>query len=135
EIPDEVEVIRAGAWDTKRHLSLGGRYPTVLALPDRWWSWMIGALPAGIAALRRVRFDAIWSTYPIGTAHRIGAALARHSGLPLVADFRDPMAQEGYPEHPLVWRSFARVERKAIETAAASTFTTRGALRMYRERY
>ncbi|MBS0325860.1 MAG: glycosyltransferase, partial [Proteobacteria bacterium] len=71
----------------------------------------------------------------IATAHVIGHALARRSGLPWIADFRDPMAQEGYPADPKTWRSFKCVEEAAIETARASVFTTPGAARMYRERY
>jgi len=135
DVPADAEVIRAPAWDTKRHLSLLGRYPLFLALPDRWSSWMVGAIPCGLRALRRFRPDAIWSTYPIATAHRIGTRLARSSGLPYVADFRDPMAQEDYPEEPLVWRSFERTERCAVAAASFSTFTTPGAVELYRERY
>lgn len=135
EVPPEATVIRAQAWDTKRHLSVDGRYPTFMALPDRWCSWLIGGLPAGLSAIRRYKPDAIWSTYPIATAHRISALLAKWTGLPLLADFRDPMAQDGYPADPLVWRSFARVERMAIEAAAISTFTTPGAVGLYKARY
>lgn len=135
QIPDEATVIRAQAWDTQRHLSIAGRYPTQLALPDRWWTWQVGGYIAGLRAIRKFNPDAIWSTYPIATAHRLAAMLARKSGLPYIADFRDPMAQEGYPENPRVWRSFASVENSAVNAATICTFTTPSAVAMYQDRY
>ena len=65
----------------------------------------------------------------------IGSTLARRSGLPWIADFRDPMAQPDYPADPATWRSFHRIERKAIFEASCSTFTTPSAVRTYRNRY
>ena len=135
DIPSGVEVIRAPAWDTSRHFAFAGRYPGFLARPDRWVSWWPGAVWSGTQAIRRHQPDAIWSTYPIATAHMIGSTLARRSGLPWVADFRDPMAQPDYPADPATWRSFHRVERKAIFEASCSTFTTPSAVRTYRNRY
>jgi glycosyltransferase involved in cell wall biosynthesis len=135
EIPDGVFVHRAVALDAARHLAIAGRYPAVLARPDRWASWGWPATVAGWRLVRRFRPAAIWSTYPIATAHVIGFRIARMSGLPWVADFRDPMAQDGYPEDPATWRAFARIEARTVRHAAASVFTTRGAARTYRQRY
>lgn len=135
ELPSSVPVIRAPAWDAKRHFSIAGRYPGFLGRPDRWCSWRPGAVLAGLQAIRRYRPDAIWSTFPITTAHRIGATLARLSRLPWIADFRDPMAQEGYPSDPATWRSFAKIERLTVSRAAYSTFTTPGAVNLYKQRY
>jgi hypothetical protein len=128
-------VIRASAWDTKRHLAIGGRYPAFMARPDRWRWWWLGAVPAGLWAIARYRPAAIWSTYPIATAHQIGATLAQISRLPLLADFRDPMAQDGYPSDPATWRSFERIERRTLAVARCSTFTTPGSVELYRRRY
>lgn len=135
DIPEGIEVVRAPAWDTARHFSIAGRYPGWLARPDRWISWWAGGVPAGLSLIRRYAPGAIWSSYPIATAHCIGATLRARSGLPWVADFRDPMAQEDYPEDPATWRSFDRIERQAIQTASIATFTTPSALRLYQERY
>ena len=135
QIPDEAPIIRAQAWNTQRHLSIAGRYPAFLALPDRWWPWYFGAVPAGLAAIKRFRPDAIWSTYPIATAHWIGASLASFTKLPLIADFRDPMVQDGHQCHPLFRWSSARVEKQTVRTATISTFTTPSAVEMYRNRY
>jgi hypothetical protein len=135
DIPEGVIVERAFALDTARHLAIAGRYPGALARPDRWKSWSLGAIPAGLQLIRRHRPSVIWSTYPIATAHRVADRLHGLSGLPWVADFRDPMAQDGYPEDPRTWAAFERIERSAVARAACSIFTTRGAAAMYRSRY
>lgn len=134
-VPSGVPVYRAFALDTQRHLSFHGRYPGALARPDRWVSWVFGAIPHILTILRKERPAAIWSTYPIATAHIIGAMAQQWSRLPWVADFRDPMAQDDYPADPATWRSFARVESRAVQRAQASVFATRGAAEMYRARY
>ena len=85
--------------------------------------------------IRDFKPDVIWSTYPIATAHLIGAELQRRSGLPWIADFRDPMAQNGYPEDPLTWQAFKRIESRAVSQAALCTFTTPSAASEYRQRY
>jgi glycosyltransferase involved in cell wall biosynthesis len=134
-IPPGTVVERAPAWDAARHLSIGGRYPAFLARPDRWRTWSIWGGRVGRRMIARYRPAAIWSTYPIATAHVLGATLQRASGLPWVADFRDPMAQQGYPADPATWRAFDRIEREAVQAARFSVFTTPGAAAMYRARY
>jgi glycosyltransferase involved in cell wall biosynthesis len=135
QIPVGTVVRRAWALDNARHLSIAGRHVAAWSRPDRWRSWHWDAVRVGRQMIARYAPQAIFSTYPIATAHGIAAALQRHSGLPWVADFRDPMAQDGYPSDPLTWQSFARIESLAVRQAAAWVFTTQGALRMYRERY
>ena len=135
EIPEGTVVVRAPAFDTARHFSIQGRYPGFLARPDRWISWLPGATVMGLSMIKRYKPDAIWSTYPIATAHLIGAALQKYSSLPWVADFRDPMAQEGYPSDPLTRKSFKKIEERATNKATLCTFTTPGAARLYAQRY
>ena len=134
-IPRGTVVERAWALDTARHLSIAGRYWGPLARPDRWMSWQIDAVRRGMAMIRRHRPNAIWSTYPIATAHLIGAELQRRSGLPWIADFRDPMAQDGYPSDPVTWQHFRRIEDTCFAHAALATFTTPGAAADYAQRY
>ncbi len=135
EVREGTKIVRAPALDTKRHFAIGGRYLNRLAIPDRWHWWRLSAIPLGLLAIRRHKPDLIWSTYPIATAHCVGRRLSRLSGIPLVADFRDPMAQDDYPSDPATWRSFDRIERQTVNTAAISTFTTPGAIDTYRLRY
>lgn len=135
DVPAATVVRRAFALDTARQLTIKGRYFGWMARPDRWISWKFAAIMAGKRLIKEFKPDVIWSTYPIATAHLIGAALHRHSGIPWVADFRDPMAQEGYPADPLTWQSYQRIEQEALQQARFSVFTTPGAAQMYRERY
>jgi hypothetical protein len=128
-------VRRAFALDSAKHLALFGRYPQWLSIPDRWWSWWLGAVPAGLAMIRESKPDVLWSTYPIATAHAIGHTLHKITGIPWVADFRDPMAQDDYPVEPAVHRAFERIERRTLTHCARAVFTAPGALRLYAERY
>lgn len=135
DIPASTIVRRAVAFDAARHFAIGGRFWSALARPDRWASWRFDAGRVGRHMLRQLRPAAIWSTYPIATAHVIGHALQRRSGLPWIADFRDPMAQEGYPSDPITWRHYRRIEEQVFESAALAVFTTPSAGRGYRAKY
>lgn len=134
-IPAGVIVERAFAFDAARLLSLAGRYPSFAARPDRWSNWRYLAVRAGRRLVSRCKPDAIWSTYPIPTAHVIADRLQAECGLPWIADFRDPMAQDGYPADPVTWQRFKSIEESTLTHARFSVFTTPGAARMYRERY
>jgi hypothetical protein len=135
EIPSFVKVIRAFGLDSRRHLSVRGRYLRATALPDRWVGWVAGAIPAGLYAIRKDNIDIIFSTYPIASAVLIGYFLHVMTGKPWVVDFRDTMTEEGYPEDPKTRRLYQWIERKAIEHGSRFLFTAPAAIRMYLARY
>lgn len=135
DVPPQTVVRRAFALDAARHLAWRGRYFAFTARPDRWVSWRFDGVRQGMRMIREFAPEVIWSTYPFATAHLIGANLAHRSGLPWIADFRDPMAQDGYPADPATWREFKRIEEIAVSRARRCVFTTPGALRTYRARY
>jgi hypothetical protein len=135
DVPSSTVVRRAFAMDAARHLSVKGHYVAAMARPDRWVSWRFDAVRQGMRLIREFRPQVIWSTYPIATAHMIGAELQQRSGLPWVADFRDPMAQEGYPDDPKTWRAYKAIETHALNRAALSVFTTPSAAAEYQQRY
>lgn len=135
DIPAGTVVKRAWGLDAARHLSIAGRYPSFIARPDRWASWQVAARYLGLQMIRHYRPHAIWSTYPIATAHQIGAALATRSRLPWIADFRDPMAQDDYPTDPSQRQCFVRLEQQVAQHAARMVMTTPGALRLYQDRF
>jgi hypothetical protein len=135
EIAPEAVVKRAFALDAARHLSLRGRYLGWTALPDRWVSWCLGAIPAGLAMIRRHRPQAIWSTYPIASAHLIALVLARLSGLPWIADMRDPMTDVDYPANPLQRRFYLWLEAQTLRRCTLAVCVTPGALADYQARF
>jgi glycosyltransferase involved in cell wall biosynthesis len=134
-IPPGTAVSRSFAFDAVRHLSIGGRYPSWVGIPDRWASWWLSAVPRGLALIRRLKPHLIWSTFPIATAHRIGLTLANKSGLPWVADFRDPMTEQDYPQDPRRREVFRRLEAEVVARASRCVFVTQSVLDMYRQRY
>ena len=135
DVPAGTVVRRAFALDASRHLQLKGRYLGWMARPDRWISWKFDAIRQGLRLIDEFKPDVIWSTYPIATAHVIASALHRKTRIPWVADFRDPMAQEGYPADPRTWQSYKDIETDAAQHARFCVFTTPGAARMYQQRY
>lgn len=135
DVPADLVVRRPFALDSGRHLAFRGRYLRPTALPDRWISWLFGAVPAGLKLIREFRPQVIWSTYPIPTAHLIGFALKRLTGLPWIADMRDPMTEKNTPENRMVWHAYRWVEKLTVRNCTRIVFTTPGAMAMYRARY
>jgi hypothetical protein len=77
----------------------------------------------------------------MATAHLIGYALHRLTGLPWVADFRDPMTEidpdtkQKFPTDSRLYRVRHWIENLAIRNSQRAVFVTSGALKLYRERY
>jgi glycosyltransferase involved in cell wall biosynthesis len=112
-----------------------------MALPDRWVTWWPAALATGLKLIHRHKPDVIWSTFPIATTHLIAMTLQRFSGLPWVADFRDPMTDvdpltgEEFPEDPATRMVNGWIERPAFRHCARAVFTTPSTLKMYASRF
>jgi hypothetical protein len=135
EIPNDVAVERAFALDAARHLAVGGMYPRALANPDRWSSWFVPGVISGLRLVRRYRPRALFSTFPIATAHMIALAIHRMTGIPWVADFRDPMAQDDYPSDPVLRRRWHDLDYGVMHHAARAVFTSGNAIDDSRARY
>lgn len=139
EVPPGTTVHRAFALDTARHLQFAGRYWGWMARPDRWISWKYAAIRDGLKLIEKFEPDVIWSTFPIATAHVIASVLHQKTGIPWVADFRDPMAHVAanvsFPADPRAWQSYLEVEADTVARAQHCVFAAPGAMRMYRNRY
>jgi glycosyltransferase involved in cell wall biosynthesis len=135
EVSDDVVVRRAPTLDTARHLAIRRAYPRLLALPDRWVTWWLAAVPVGLRLIRKYRPNVIWSTYPIATAHLIGLTLHYLSGIPWLADFRDSMTEEDYPRDRATRWVYRWIERHTVASCSRAVFTAPGTVRMYSERY
>ncbi len=131
----QTKVYRAFALDAAKHLSLMKRYPRLVALPDRWSSWMLGAIPTGIYLIKKYKPDVIWSTYPIATAHFIGYCLHRMSKIPWISDFRDPMVNRGFSVEPLVRHTYQWIDRNVVYHSHRVVLTTPNVIQDYRSRY
>lgn len=134
-IPENVHVIRAFARDVHSALSIRGRYFKFTAVPDRWNSWILPAIVAGYRFIKREKPAVIYSTYPIPSAHVIGLVLHKLTGLPWVADFRDPMYQDGFPQGWLLRRAYRWIERKTVQYSSLQIFTTPGAVEQCATKY
>jgi glycosyltransferase involved in cell wall biosynthesis len=118
QISAETRVIRTRAVNTKRDLSVFGRYPALLALPDAWIGWMPFAIAAGRQLVRRDPVDLVYSTSPHATAHLIARRIASIARTPWVTDFRDPWIEDppepGAPNGP-IFRTVNRwLERRVV---------------------
>ncbi len=130
-----VPVVRTFALDTKKHLSVWGSYLGWMALPDRWVSWVLGAIPTGLSIIRKYRIEVIFSTFPISTAILIGLLLHRLTGKPWVVDLRDSMTEEDYPKEARSRRVRRWIEAQAMRHASRVIFTAASTQRMYLNRY
>ena len=135
DIPPEVSVVRTLALDTRRHLSIKNRYANWMALPDRWVSWCLSAIPAGLYIIYRKRIDLIFTTFPIATAVLIGLVLHRLTGKPWVVDFRDSMTEDDYPREERTRRTYRKIESQAIRHGSLFLFTATSTIDMYLKRY
>ncbi len=134
-IPESIPLIRVFALDAKKHLSIRGRYFRWMALPDRWGSWCLSAVPTGLIAIRRHRVDVILTTFPIATTVLIGLILHRLTGKPWVVDFRDSMTEDNYPHDSFTRRIWRWIESQAVKHSSRLVFTASSAVRMYLNRY
>lgn len=135
EIPATLEVHRAHGFDAARQLSWAGRYPRLFAMPDRWATWRYWAVRKALHIARTLRVDVVWSTFPIATAHLIGLKVAQRSGLPWIAEFRDPMWQGEYPPDRRVNAMWRRMEVEIFGRASRVVVTTPGAVNEYASRF
>jgi hypothetical protein len=135
EIHPATVVKRTWAIDISRHLSIRGIYFRGFALPDKWNSWILSAVPAGISLIKKYKPDLIWCTYPIISAHVIALLLHRITKVPLIADFRDPMLYETWPENNISRKIHGLVERKVVQAALKVIVTTPSTKELYKQRY
>jgi hypothetical protein len=134
-IPQNTNVIRAFARNTAKHLSFKGKYFSWMALPDNWQSWILGGFFSGLKSIYQNRPSVIVSTYPIASAHVIAYLLHKVTGIPWVADFRDPMAQEDYPTDKRKKKIFEWIEKKAVKHCKNIILTAPGAVEFYQNKF
>ncbi|MDQ3003030.1 MAG: glycosyltransferase [Fibrobacterota bacterium] len=135
QVPKGVDVTRTFALDAQRHLSFKGRYLGFTSVPDRFSTWIPGAVIAGLNLIRRHKIDLLFSTYPIPSAHVIGGTLARLTGKPWMADFRDPMWDETDGPLSPVMSARKAIEGSTMERCSKALVCTDGMADLFRARY
>jgi len=108
-VPDKARVERTFSLSGQRLINLlkrnGGKRKSVrsssgfgilraladfLLVPDTYIGWFPFALRRGKKLIEQLHFDCIYSTSPPDSTHLIAKRLSSWSGIPWVADFRDP---------------------------------------------
>ena len=133
-LPVETTVVRAFALDASRHLAVAGRYFRWTEIPDRWSSWILSGVIKGLIQILSNRPDIIYSTYPIPSSHVIGLLLHKLTGIPWVAEFRDPMVEEGYPAAGVERDLKIRLEDAIFRSTSRLVAVTPSAAAYYEER-
>ncbi len=92
-------------------------------VPAEQIGWVPGVVREGLRRHRAHRFDAMLTTSAPYSAHVAGLALARATGLPWVADFRDGWLDNPYFAPPTRWRRRLEglLEQAVLRTARAVT--------------
>lgn len=109
----------------------------LLFFPDNQAGWIPFALIAALRAHRREPFEAAYSTFPPMTSHVVAAAFRRMTGVPWVAEFRDPWIGNGVESAPAwVIRQLRRkLERWVVRSADRVIAVTPRLAAMLERRY
>ncbi|MCJ8346643.1 glycosyltransferase [bacterium] len=136
EIPTSIEhIYRSFAFNASRDFAIKGKYLSIMKEPDRWWTWKYTAIPQGKKIIESLKPDVIWSTYPVPTAHIIAKKLAKWSGLPWIADYRDPVQSRYDSSVKSFFNLDLKIEKSVLNTADKVVFTTKQAQALYQSLY
>ena len=113
------------------------RFWAWILYPDPAVAWMPFGVWSGWRAHRRHRVDVIYSTALPISAHLAGKWVARFTGCPWIADFRDPWIGNPLAKEPgpLTRWLRRRTERGIVRRADRVVFATDGLRAMYAARY
>jgi glycosyltransferase involved in cell wall biosynthesis len=105
--------------------------------PDPQVGWVRFAARGGLRAHRQAPVDAIYSSSGPISSHLAAERIARKTGLPWIADFRDPWIGNYHvgSRRGLFGHMQRRMERRIVERASRLVFTTQGVLDGYAARY
>lgn len=108
----------------------------VLERPDKQADWIEPAIALGRALMRDWRPDVIVASAPPYSGLIVAARLHEESGVPWVAELRDPWSGNVYNDRP-AWRDWLdrRMERRTLSGAAALVAVSPVVTRDLRARY
>src|SRR3954453_7163315 len=105
--------LQVARWKTEgvlRRLGLPTWPASLIGWPDEMVGWLPGAVHQALRAVRRYRPDVLYTTSSPVTAHVAGLIVQRLTGLPWVADFRDPWTRHLYT--PRQFRPMAKASER-----------------------
>lgn len=117
------------------------RFHRLMAFPDNQVGWLPFALFAALRAHRTRRFHVVYSTAAPTTVHLVAGIFKRLTGVPWVAEFRDPWLGNPITEAlggPRSWlhRSLqVKLERWIMRSADRIVFVSPSTAQLYRQRY
>lgn len=121
---------RVFALDVTVHLAVKGKYLGWLENPDRFASWYFMGWRTGRKMISQGDIDVIWSTFPVATAHWIGLKLKKETGLPWIADYRDPVNVHVDKSAKITrWARF--LDKATVENADIVVFATQKMKELY----
>ena len=117
--------------------ALWGDYVRLAFFPDEQVGWVPFAAARGVHLHRERSFDAVYSSAGPFSSHLVAAEIARRTGLPWVADFRDPWVGNAFAPKLPAWQAYVqrRLERAMVARADCVTFVTEGIREQYARRY
>ena len=77
-----------------------GKKQLLYSYLDTFYDWYPLAKSVAIDELTRMKYDAILATVPPYTSLRVARAISKKTGIPSIADLRDPFTQNRYIEMP-----------------------------------
>ena len=108
---EELRAVTGARRSARRAQLLARRF----VVPDENATWSLTAVPAAIKIARQEDIDVVLTTSPPGSVHLIGAAVKRATGVPWIADLRDPLV--AHP-HRDVDRMIVRAKDRAQSLVA-----------------
>ena len=116
---DEAEAMGPAVASSRRHGSFLRAVLEGLHVPDTETGWILPAVVAGRGLVRGSAVACLFSSGPAWSSHLAALGLARLTGLPWVAHFRDPWSQGSIYSRESRWadRFNARLERAVVQRA------------------
>jgi len=113
-----------------------GKLDALRTIPDKHLLWALSTIPAAVKLVRQHRPEAIYATGSPFSSLIVGSLLKRMTGLPLVADLRDPWSQDpAYREDRLRRPVDAFFESRVLKAADRVICMSPGMVRDFRRLY
>ncbi|MFC1694032.1 hypothetical protein ACFL1R_11050 [Candidatus Latescibacterota bacterium] len=119
ELPPGIEISRPSFTNWWKLIPHDIRKYVYHPIPDRYITWVKAVETRLIALVEKTGAQALISTSPTHSAHFLGLAAKEKTGIPWIADFRDPWT--GHPDFPSKKHAdiMCEMETGIIETADA----------------